>query len=259
MKTTKTSIIALLIVFTTGIMSAQEYKIPVQNPKDTRLVLKDFNGSLPIEGYNGTEIIFTTAEGNFTPPEKAKGLKPIYPKGTDNTGIGLDVQKTDNMITITCLVPFTQDSEYKIKVPENMSIELSSGCERNNDVTITGMKNELDIETCHEIVLKDVTGPLVLSTISGNIDITYSTVNSTKSSSVHSVSGDIDITLPSKTPANLELGVISGAIYSDFDFSESQKNLRKVGGNETNFSLNGGGFKYSIGSVSGNIYLRKGN
>ncbi len=54
------------------------------------------------------------------------------------------------------------------------------------------------------------------------------------------------------------MNVVSGAIYSDFDFSESQKNLKKVGGNETNYSLNGGGFKFSIGSVSGNIYLRKG-
>jgi DUF4097 and DUF4098 domain-containing protein YvlB len=120
------------------------------------------------------------------------------------------------------------------------------------------MKNEIDIKTCHNIKLDNVTGPLVLSTISGNIDITYSAMNTTKSSSVHSVSGDVDITMPVKTATDLELNVVSGAIYSDFDFSESQKNLKKIGGNETNFSLNGGGFKFSIGSVSGNIYLRKG-
>jgi len=71
---------------------------------------------LPIEGYNGSEILITSTSGNLTPPEKAKGLKPIYPSGSDNTGIGLDVQKIDNLITITCLIPFTQDGEYKIKV-----------------------------------------------------------------------------------------------------------------------------------------------
>lgn len=254
----KTSIIALFILFTAGNLSAQEYKITVANPKDGRVVLKDFSGSLPIEGYNGNDIVITATEGNFTPPEKAKGLKPIFPAGSDNTGIGLDVQKADNLITITCLIPFTQESAYTMKVPENMAIELSSGCERNNDVTVKNMKNELDITTCHDIKLDNVTGPLVLSTISGNIDITFSTVNSAKASSVHSVSGDVDITLPVKTSTYLEMNVISGAIYSDFDFSESQKNLKKVGGNEANYSLNGGGFKFSIGSVSGNIYLRKG-
>lgn len=255
----KISLMALLIFFSAGILSAQEFKITTTNSRDTRVILKDFSGQLPIEGYNGTDIIITSTSEDLTPPEKAKGLKPVFPAGTDNTGIGLDVEKTENVISITCLLPFTRDGEYKMKVPENLSIELSSGCERNNDVTVKNMKNEIDLKTCHDIKLENVTGPLVLSTISGNIDITYSNINSAKSSSVHSVSGDIDITLPVKTATDLELNVVSGAIYSDFDFSESQKNLKKIGGNETNFALNGGGFKYSIGSVSGNIYLRKGN
>jgi lia operon protein LiaG len=259
MKTMKISIIAFFIFFTAGIVSAQEFKITTQNVKEGRLILKDFTGALPIEGYNGTDIVITSTSGELTPPEKAKGLKPIFPSGTDNTGIGLDVQKIDNLITVTCLLPFSRDGEYKIRVPENMSVEITSGCERSNDITIKGMKNEIDIKNCQNIDLKEVTGPLVLSTISGDINITYSNINTAKSSSVNSISGDIDITLPVKTATDLELRVVSGAIYSDFDFSESQKNLKKIGGNETNFSLNGGGFKFTIGSVSGNIYLRKGN
>lgn len=254
----KTSLIAVLFLLIAGALSAQEYKITTQNSKEGKLVLKDFSDLLPIEGYNGNDIIITSTSEDLTPPEKAKGLKPIFPAGTDNTGIGLDVEKSDNLITVTCLLPFTKGGEYKIKVPENLSIEISSGCERNNDITIKGMKNEIEIKTCHSIDLKDVTGPLVLSTISGDINVTYSSVNNAKASSVNSVSGDIDITLPVKTATDLNLNVVSGAIYSDFDFSESQKNLKKIGGNETNYSLNGGGFKFSIGSVSGNIYLRKG-
>jgi len=259
MKTMKTSVIALTIFFTAGILSAQEYKLPVQNTKDGRLILKDFNGELPIEGYTGSEIIITSASGAVTPPEKAKGLKPIYPSGNDNTGVGLNMQKIDNLITLTCLLPFTQDGEYKIRVPENMAIELSSGCERNNNIEIRGMKNEIEIENCHDIKLEEVTGPLVLSTIAGNIDITYSTINTTKSSSVNSISGDIDITLPVKTATSLDLKTISGAIYSDFDFTESRQNMKKIGGNETNYALNGGGFKFTIESISGNVFLRKGN
>lgn len=255
----KSSIIALAIFFSAGILSAQEYKMSVQNNKETKLILKDFNGLLPVEGYNGSEIIITSTSRKVVPPEKAKGLKPIFPSGTDNTGIGLDVQKVENLITITCLIPFTQDGEYKIRVPENLALELSSGCERSNDISISGMKNEIEISTCHNIDLKDVTGPLVLATISGDINITFNSINAAKSSSVNAISGDVDITLPAKTPVDLELRTVTGALYSDFDFSDSQKNLKKVGGNVMNHSLNGGGFKFSIGSISGNIYLRKGN
>jgi hypothetical protein len=259
MKTMKISLITLLIFFTAGLLSAQEYKITVQNNKDGRLILKDFNGLLPVEGYSGSDIIITSTSEDLAPPEKAKGLKPIYPSGTDNTGIGLDVQKIDNLITVTCLIPFTRDGEYTIKVPDNLALEFTSGCERSNDISVKNMKNEIDVKSCHDIELKDVTGPLVLSTISGDIDITFSSINSVKSSSVNSISGDIDITIPLKTATNLELRTVSGGFYSDFDFSETQKDLRKVGGNELSFPLNGGGFKFSIGTVSGNIYLRKGN
>ena len=259
MKTLRITLAVLLIIISTGMISAQEYKIAFPNSKEGRLILKDFSDSLPIVGYNGTEIIISTSSDDFAPPAKAKGLKPIFPAGTDNTGIGLDVQKVENTVTIICLIPFSRSGEYRIKVPENIAIELTSGCERSNDVSIKGMKNELDIKTCHNIDLVDITGPLVLSTISGDINITYSSVNTAKSSSIHSISGDVDITLPVKTPVDLELKTISGAFYSDFDFSSSQKDLKKVGGNNINYQLNGGGSKFSIGSVSGNIYLRKGN
>jgi hypothetical protein len=255
----KISLITLFVFFTAGLLSAQEYKITVQNNKDGRLILKDFNGLLPVEGYSGSDIIFTSTSEDLAPPEKAKGLKPIYPSGTDNTGIGLDVQKIDNLITVTCLIPFTRDGEYTIKVPDNLALEFTSGCERSNDISVKNMKNEIDVKSCHDIELKDVTGPLVLSTISGDIDITFSSINSVKSSSVNSISGDIDITIPLKTATNLELRTVSGGFYSDFDFTETQKDLRKVGGNELSFPLNGGGFKFSIGTVSGNIYLRKGH
>jgi lia operon protein LiaG len=259
MKRVKFGIIAFTVLLASGVASAQDYKVAVQNTAATRVILKDFNSQLPIEGYAGNEIVITSAAGKMEIPDKAKGLKPIFPGGVDNTGIGIDVQKSENTVTITCLVPFTRESEYKIKMPENVALEITSGCERSNDVVVTGMKNEIDIQICHNIELKDVTGPLVLSTIDGNIDVKFANINTSKTSSVKSVSGDVDISLPVKTPVNLELNTVSGTIYSDFDFSESKKDLRKIGGNETNYSLNGGGFTFSIKSVSGNVFLRKGN
>ena len=238
---------------------AQQYKTTVQSPKESKLVLKNFSGNLPVTGYNGSEIVISSDSGNFTPPEKAKGLKAVYPGGTDNTGLGLDIEKNGNQVVVTCLLPLGRDEEYKVRVPENMSVEIESGCERSNDVVIEGVKNEIDIKNCQNIDLKGVSGPLILSTISGDINITFGTIATDKPFSVNSVSGDIDITLPSKTATNLEMRTINGSFYSDFDFTDTHKDLKKVGGNELNFALNGGGFKFTIATVSGSIYLRKGN
>jgi lia operon protein LiaG len=259
MKQIKAILILAAIMISSGNISAQEYKVTVQNSKETKLIIKDFSNDLPIEGYSGNEIIITSISGETAPPEKAKGLKAIYPGGSDNSGIGVNAEKSGNNITITCLVPFTRHAEYKMKIPDNLAIQLESGCERSSDVTISNMKNELDIQNCHDITLKGVTGPLVLSSIAGDISIDFSSIASDKPFSVNSVSGDIDITLPAKTAANLELGTINGSFYSDFDLSISEKDLKKVGGSQMKFALNGGGFKFSIVTVNGNIFLRKGN
>lgn len=250
--------LALIFIFTGKMIFTQDYKIPVENANETTLQLSNFSGKMTINGYNGSEIIISPAEKVAPPPERAKGLKPVFSNGTDNTGLGLNVEKEGARIKINCLRPFTVQNEYTIQVPENMSLSVSGGCENNNDVSISKMKNEIEIQTCHSIDLREVTGPLVLTTIAGNIDITFGTVNTGKPFAINSVSGEIDITLPSKLAADIEMGSVTGSMYSDFDFSGLGKNMKQVGGNNLNYKLNGGGTRISIVTVSGNIYLRKG-
>jgi DUF4097 and DUF4098 domain-containing protein YvlB len=240
-------------------MKAQDYKIAVDNAKDSKLSLSSFSGDLNIQGYAGNEIIITSAgDEEVTVPERAKGLKPVYSAGTDNTGIGVSVVKNGNQISVTCLLPFTRSNEYSIKVPENVALEVKSECQNNNDLIISGMKNEIEIQNCYSIKMKDVTGPLVLSTISGDIEITFGTIATDKPFSINTVSGDIDITLPVKLAADIEMSSVSGTMYSDFDFSDKTKDMKQVGGNVLNYKLNNGGTRFSIVTVSGNIYLRKG-
>jgi DUF4097 and DUF4098 domain-containing protein YvlB len=136
---------------------------------------------------------------------------------------------------------------------------MESGCERSSNISITGMKNEIDVENCHGIDLKNVSGPLVLSTIAGDINITFGIIATDKPFSINTVSGDVDITLPVKTATNIELGTINGSFYSDFDLTDNQKDLKRIGGSHLSAALNGGGFKFSIVTINGNIYLRKGN
>jgi hypothetical protein len=258
----KTKIIlsgTLFALLMAGSITAQEYKVNVDNPKNSKLSLSNFSGDLKIEGYAGNEIIFSpVGEEDMKVPERAKGLKPVYGGGVDNTGVGLSVEKSGTGISVTCLLPFTNSREYTIKVPESMSVEVKSECQNNNDVYIKGMKNEIEIQSCQSIKLTGVSGPLVLSTISGDIEVTFDNIATGKPFSINSISGEIDITLPAKIAADIEMNSVSGRMYSDFDFSDKSKDMNQIGGNELNTKLNGGGAKFSIVTVSGNIYLRKG-
>ncbi|HTI07015.1 MAG TPA: DUF4097 family beta strand repeat-containing protein [Puia sp.] len=239
-----------------GTLRAQEYKTTVENSKDAKLTLKDFVGDLPVEGYSGNEIIITSDRFN-TPPDRAKGLKPVYPGGTDNTGMGISVEKKDGQIFIQCLVPFGRDGDYKIKVPDNLSLKVMSGCERNSSVTVTNMKNEVEVNVCQSIKVRSSTGPLVLSNISGDIDVVFNEVNKDKPISIVTVSGEINVTLPANTPLDLKMKTINGSMYSDFDFPGDNKQMKRIGGSSVTFHSPNGGLDLNLTTVSGSIYLRK--
>ena len=259
MKTLNYLLTLAVILTATRISISQDLKIPVQNTKDGKLTLINFIGDLPVEGYSGNEIVITgEADHDAKQSERAKGLTPIYAAGTDNTGIGLHMEKNGNQVTVQCLLPITNGGEYRIKVPDNFSLKIESGCERNNDLKISNVKNEIDIKNCMSINLKSVSGPLVLSTISGDIDVIFSEINKDNPFSISDISGDIDITLPSTFPANLKMKTVTGNIYTDFDYSSAEKNLKQIGGSSIEFPLNGGGVEISLINISGNIYLRKG-
>jgi lia operon protein LiaG len=248
------ALIALVLCAPT--LQAQEFKVPV--PAGATITLLDFPGNLPIEGYNGTDIIISGGTATET-PDRAKGLKPIYPGGEDNTGQGIALEKSGNMITLRYLLPITQEAKnYKIKIPEGAYLKIKSGCERNTGVTLSNLKGEIDVDVCSGIKLKNVTGPLVLSTINGNVDVTFTTVSKDKPISIATINGEIDVTLPAATPANIEMSNISGNMYSDFDFHTDDKNMKRIGGNSVNTQINGGGLDIKLHTINGNIYLRKG-
>jgi hypothetical protein len=102
MKTKRISFYLIMFLLSTGFVSGQEYKIAIQNNRDGKLVLKNFSNDLPVEGYSGNEVIITSSGGDFEPPERAKGLKPVFPGGNDNSGIGLNVEKNGNTVEVTC-------------------------------------------------------------------------------------------------------------------------------------------------------------
>jgi lia operon protein LiaG len=250
--------ILLALLFAFHPLRAQEHKIPVENTKEGRLTLDDFTGDLPIEGYSGNEIIITGTSDHFETPERAKGLKSVYSAGTDNTGLGIFLEKDGNKITLRCLVPVTQSANYRIRVPENLALKIIRDCAKSGNTIIENMKNEVEFKGCQNITLKNVTGPLVISTISGGVNVVFSEISKDKPVSIACVSGEIDVTLPAKAAVDLEMSTVSGNMFTDFDLTQDNKDMRRIGGSVIKSKINGGGTELKLHVISGNIYLRKG-
>jgi predicted membrane protein len=237
---------------------AQEYKVKFGNSKDRKIIITADNSDMKIEGYDGDEVQIRVNEFE-APPERAKGLKPLYNSAVDNSGIGLSVLQEGNVLTIAKAT--RKEGKYTLRVPKKVSISFEQGDWQGDNLNISNVEGDLEIKTNNsDIHLDKVTGPVVASTTSGDIFVVYASLEQSKPSSISNISGTVDVTLPANTKANLKMKSITGEIYSDLDLAMPQNkgSLKHIGGGQTvEGSINGGGVEISLKTISDDIYLRK--
>ena len=265
MKTSnKIALVLVFVVFLTAGLSAQSYKYAVKNAK--RVVVENFLAEVTFEGYEGNEILVEVS--NFdAPPKRADGLRAIYGGGEDNTGVGLEFSEVDGSLLITGASKQAEDATYLIKVPNSMSLKVnySSPFAEADQIVFKNFKSEVAVNTLDaDIEFINVTGPITSGTIDGTTKVEFSKVSQESPISISSIDGEIDVTLPANTPANLEFSNLDGEVYTDFDvdFAKKKKDgkysMKYIGGhNSSKGTINNGGVKISLSTIDGIIYLRK--
>lgn len=236
-----------------------EYRVKLPNSSDQKVHVLMDQGNVKIEGYDGDEVVVRAPGRRTETPERAKGLRPIYYSAEDNSGLGLSVVKDGNTLRIT--KASRHHGEYAIRVPRKVKLEFEQANWSGIELEITGLAGDLEVKTNNsDIELKNVSGPVVASTTSGNITVVYANVGQDRPSSISNISGVVDVTLPANAKADLKLKSISGEIYSDMDIAMrgSKENLPRLGGGNTvEGTLNGGGVEINLNTISSDIYLRK--
>ncbi|MBW1295840.1 DUF4097 family beta strand repeat-containing protein [Aquimarina litoralis] len=246
--------IAIVLFITIGQLKAQEnYTQSLQGVKTA--VIGSASGVI-IKSHDKNELMIVGEDRKM--PEKARGLKAVYAGGSDNTGYGVYVQKEGGTLTIRNLKS-AYTGILEIFLPKNVNIKI----EKSNlgKIEAEGFSSEIEASTnVGNIILKNVTGPIVAKTATGEINIVFDKVSQSSPISLVSATGAIDVSLPSNTSANLELKTTMGEIFTDFDikFPVPESNMKLVSGKRTiKTELNNGGVEISLRSSTGNIYLRK--
>jgi len=252
----------LLIVL---IVSAAFTGLKAQNTKsfskgnNTTLILFFDEADAVIKGISGNEIK-VEAMDYTPPPERARGLRPLYNDATDNTGIGLMQSAEGGALTLRQAT--SSGGSYAISVPRSMNVHFVEATWMGGDaVEISDIDGEIEVETKNsDIVLKNIKGPVTANTTSGDIDVVFTSVAASGPTTITNISGYIDITMPATSKANMALNNITGEVFTDLDLKlpESKDGLKRVGGQrEIRSQLNGGGVDMTLKNISGDIYLRK--
>ncbi len=217
---------------------------------DNILVVDNVYGSIDVEGYNGTTIqveVIKTIHAD-TKEELAKGKKEI----------GIKTAKKDDAIYVYLDSPYSNfDPEtgnfdhrefsfnyrrnykhrsrrmykytldFKIKVPENISIDVKA-VNRGN-ITVENVHGKLLIvhNINGAIDLKNVSGKTDVNALNKDINISYAK-NPTEESWYRSLNGDINIKFKDGLDATISYKTMNGGFYTNFDVEKTAPKTMKT-------------------------------
>lgn len=203
--------------------------------------------------------------------ERKKGLKRLGKKQENiDYGIYFIIEEKDGELifkdnTDEQFAIFGNES-YSIKIPNSIKLNWdTSGCNKNDNKSrvfysskassLSDFNGEVEISTSlNNFKIKDVTGPVSMNSIGGNVTIMFDKTTPKKLYSVYSNNGFIDVTFPLNSDVTVDAN--SSSVFSDIDFNvledKEEEGLQKM-----KLKLKSGKVKMKLNAGLGNIYLRK--
>jgi hypothetical protein len=250
----KKNLIIVIALFATVSAYSQEFKVAKSTGR-----LEIHTGSVTVEGHSGNEIIFTSTEARSEKDKRAEGLRSINSLGLeDNTGLGVNVTDKGNVVEVHQLKK-TSSPNIKILVPKNIIVSFSHESQYGGEAVFKNLTNEIEISAQYNSIrLQNVTGPLTVKTIYGQVDATFDNVIKDPISII-SIYGHVDVTIPQATKANLTLSTSFGEILvaPELNIKVELKGGMVDYGDKVSGTLNGGGGSIELRCDYGKVYLRK--
>jgi len=232
---------------------SQDYVYPTEDIEKVKIISRV---SVILKTHNAPNFLISSTE-NKPVSKKSIGLKSTF--GKDNTGFNVFVEENEGTLRVESFQPRISE-DLIVYLPKTMKVYVENLI--NNDISISGFTNEIEAKVYNgDVKIENVNGPVIVENVKGQTEIIFNNVNQSSPMSIINSHGDVDITLPSDTNADLEVSVPRGDLYTDFDLAtnenDSNNNDRRTSSRYIKSKLNEGGVSISILCSMGNVYLRK--
>ncbi len=187
--------------------------------------------------------------------EKAKGLRLVGAGGTDNTDVGFYVVQDGNNLLVKNL---RRSDKAEIFLPKTQNVSVTNSW--NGNIYIEGFSGEVEANANLNGGLKmvNLSGPVTAYSLNQGVDASFEKISKDAPIVIRTTNGEIDVTLPENSAADMELSSWNGDIYTNFDLKRPDKDgLKSVSGKNIKGAINGGGADIKLKSTNGTIYLRK--
>lgn len=255
-------IMALLLISFVGLSGQSEQLVinPPAGSEERFFTFENPKGSIRVTGYEGNMIVVTgTLRFPANTQNNAPGLRRI-----EQNPVDIKAEVNGRSVLLLCGTA-GKTVDFDIKIPARFSLKLRSA--DNGNIEVLNVNGEIDIVNNNgSITLENITGSAVLSSVYGDIAATFREVRTGSPLMFTSFEGDVVLTIPSSTNANLKMKTANGEILTDFNIQPLKRQpVVKQTENTSLYSLedwitgsiNNGGPEFVLQSYTGNITLKK--
>ncbi|HEX8888707.1 MAG TPA: DUF4097 family beta strand repeat-containing protein [Pyrinomonadaceae bacterium] len=257
---TLTALIALVVSLTAassvmtqqGELLREEFHQTYPLSADGRVSLENINGAVRVTAWDRNEVQVDAVKTAYRRDrlDEAKievrsdgnsiHIQTDYPERSQNFTNGQG--RENNPATV----------EYTLSVPRGArldSIELING-----NMDIDGLTGSVKASSINgRVTARGLTGATKLSTINGNLEAAFDHLDQASPINVGSVNGNVILTIPSDSQAQLKASTVHGSIRNDFGLPVRHG---EYVGNDLAGQLGQGGVMIKLGNVNGGINIR---
>ena len=241
--------------------------VPFSDPSRPGTVnVSVFQGGITVRASTGRDVIVTSNDARVSntrdqPAGKGAGLRRL------SQPAGLAVTEENNVMTISS-GRLSGGSDVDLQVPARTNLKLSTV--NGDQILVERIEGDIEVTAVNgSIMLTDVSGAAVVHSTNGEVKVTLWQLTPQKPMSFTSFNGDVDVTLPANTKANLIVGSQQGDVFTDFDVVAQtnppnvQQRAGPRGGREvrvshqTRYAIGGGGPDITLQTFNGDVMIRK--
>ncbi len=143
--------------------------------------------------------------------------------------------------------------EYSLTIPRRARIESVDVI--NGSLDIDGAEGDVKASSINgHVKARALVGEVRLSTVNGNLETTFTRLDSAKSVTLNSVNGNIVLVIPSDANAQVRAGTVHGGVHNDFGLPV---NDGEYVGHELFGQIGNGGPRIKLGNVNGGISIKR--
>jgi DUF4097 and DUF4098 domain-containing protein YvlB len=254
-------LIVAYVCLSSLVIFAQDFQKSYRLAQGNRVSVKNVSGDVIVKGYDGDAVTVTG-----------------YKEGRDRDKLEVEDLSDGNHVDINVHYPKNCNCDasirFEVKVPRNLNLNYDAISSVSGDVEIDGARGTLHVKavsgdvkiinaqgTIHadsvsgDVHVERASGSVSAKSISGDVKVNLQNVDSDEAMEFTTVSGDVNVSMPSNLGAEVDLKTLSGDLKTDFGITIEKREHGP--GKSAHGRLGEGSRRVKMSSVSGDVNLLK--